>query len=105
MPRDNDEERTRKLFIGGLDYETTDDQLQDYFSRWGDLSDFVVMKFPDTRRSRGFGFVTYTDADMLEDCIKAGPHNLEGKTVELKRATPRENDGGDRGGRGGGRGG
>ena len=59
MPRnDNDDERARKLFVGGLDYETTDHKLQDYFSQFGELTDFVVMKFPDTRRSRGFGFIT-----------------------------------------------
>jgi len=84
MPRDgDDDERARKLFVGGLDYDTTDHKLQEHFGQWGDLTDFVVMKFPDTRRSRGFGFITFSSKDMLEDCMRASPHNLDGKTVEL----------------------
>ena len=109
MPNDREAERDRKLFIGGLDYETNDGKLKDYFEQFGELTDFVVMKFPDTRRSRGFGFVTYRDPEMLEECMSSGPHTLDGKTVELKRAAPRDDDrrGGGRGGRysGGGRGG
>ena len=104
MPRDdNDDERSRKLFVGGLDYDTTDGKLESHFSQWGELTDFVVMKFPDTRRSRGFGFITFATKDQLEDCMQAAPHTLDGKTVELKRATPREDDrsGGGRGGGGG----
>ena len=95
------EERARKLFVGGLDYETTDQKLEGHFSQWGELTDFVVMKFPDTRRSRGFGFITYSEDSMVEDCMAAGPHTLDGKTVELKRATPRVEERG--GGRAGGR--
>ena len=100
MPSDRDAERDRKLFIGGLDYETNDGKLKDYFEQFGELTDYVVMKFPDTRRSRGFGFVTYRDPEMLEDCLSKHPHTLDGKTVELKRATPRDDD--RRGGRGSG---
>ena len=83
-----DDERARKLFVGGLDYDTTDNKLEEYFSQWGQLTDFVVMKFPDTRRSRGFGFITFSSSDMLEECMRACPHSVDGKTVELKRATP-----------------
>jgi len=90
MPRDDIEEANRKVFVGGLDYETDDASLKNYFEQWGELSDFVVMKFPDTKRSRGFGFVTYRETDMLEECFSALPHTIDGKTVEIKRATPRD---------------
>ena len=96
---DREFEKDRKLFIGGLDYETTDSMLKEYFEQFGELTDWVVMKFPDTRRSRGFGFVTYKDPERLEDCLSAGPHRLDGATVELKRATPRDDE--RRGGKGG----
>ena len=49
MPSDRDAARDRKLFIGGLDYDTTDSKLKDYFEQFGELTDYVVMKFPDTR--------------------------------------------------------
>merc|ERR1719350_651058 len=48
------------------------------------------MKFPDTKRSRGFGFVTFAQEDQVDACQNARPHTIDGKTVETKRATPRE---------------
>merc|ERR1719510_1393584 len=48
------------------------------------------MKFPDTKRSRGFGFVTFAQEDQVDGCQNARPHTIDGKTVETKRATPRE---------------
>ena len=100
--RDREYEKSRKVFIGGLDYETSDDTLKDYFEQFGELTDWVVMRFPDTKRSRGFGFVTYKDPENMEDCFNSGPHTIDGASVEIKRATPREDDRrGGRGGRGG----
>jgi len=95
MPgQDSEFEKDRKLFVGGLSYETDDQSLKEYFEHFGELTDWVVMKFPDTRRSRGFGFVTYKHPENLEDSISAGPHSIDGATVELKRATPRTAEGG-----------
>ena len=45
----------RKIFIGGLNYVTTDDSLRTYFEQFGEVTDCVVMKYKDTDRSRGFG--------------------------------------------------
>ncbi|KAB0360333.1 hypothetical protein FD754_004489 [Muntiacus muntjak] len=69
-------EQLRKLFIGGLSFETTDESLRSHFEQWGTLPDCVVMKNPNTKRSRGFGFVTYTA--------------VGGRVVEPKRAVSRE---------------
>jgi RNA recognition motif-containing protein len=41
--------------VGGLNYATTDEGLKKYFERFGEVVDSVVMKFRDTKRSRGFG--------------------------------------------------
>ena len=49
----------RKVFIGGLNYATTDEGLKTYFEKFGEIVDCVVMKYKDSDRSRGFGkFVT-----------------------------------------------
>ena len=51
----------RKIFIGGLNYATTDEGLRTYFEQFGEVIDCVVMKYKDTERSRGFGkFVRHT---------------------------------------------
>lgn len=86
-------ETHRKLFIGGLNYSTTDETLKDYFSKFGELVDCVVMKFRDTKRSRGFGFVTYAAVEQVDECQNNRPHTIDGTKVETKRATPRDDTG------------
>ncbi|XP_046982733.1 heterogeneous nuclear ribonucleoprotein A1, A2/B1 homolog [Schistocerca americana] len=92
MDRENDHgepEHVRKLFIGGLDYRTTDESLKQHFEQWGEIVDVVVMKDPKTKRSRGFGFITYSRAHMVDDAQNARPHKVDGRVVEPKRAVPR----------------
>ncbi|TRY96114.1 hypothetical protein DNTS_015582 [Danionella cerebrum] len=83
-------EQLRKLFIGGLSFETTDDSLRTHFEQWGTLTDCVVMKDPNSKRSRGFGFVTYSSVDEVNACMDARPHKVDGRLVEPKRAVSRE---------------
>lgn len=83
-------EQIRKLFIGGLSYTTTEDSLSNFFSAWGELMDCVVMQDPATKRSRGFGFVTFREAKMVDECMSNRPHKLDGREVEAKRAVSRE---------------
>ncbi|XP_078544452.1 heterogeneous nuclear ribonucleoprotein A1 isoform X2 [Lissotriton helveticus] len=83
-------EQFRKLFIGGLSFETTDDSLRTHFEQWGALTDCVVMRDPSTKRSRGFGFVTYSTAEEVDASMNARPHRVDGRVVEPKRAVSRE---------------
>ncbi|KAF7268196.1 hypothetical protein GWI33_018658 [Rhynchophorus ferrugineus] len=83
-------EQYRKLFIGGLDFHTTDDSLKAHFEQWGEIVDVVVMKDAMTKRSRGFGFITYSKAHMVDDAQAARPHRVDGRVVEPKRAVPRQ---------------
>ncbi|CAD6185581.1 unnamed protein product [Caenorhabditis auriculariae] len=80
----------RKLFIGGLSHDTTDDQLGTYFSQWGPVVDAIVIRDPNTKHSRGFGFVTFATVFSAEAAMKDRPHVVGGKTVDSKRAIPRE---------------
>jgi len=83
-------EQLRKLFIGGLNYTTSNDSLKEFFEKWGEIVDVVVMKDPVTKRSRGFGFITYAKACMVDDAMMNRPHKIDGREVETKRAVPRD---------------
>ncbi|XP_077185197.1 heterogeneous nuclear ribonucleoprotein A1 isoform X6 [Paroedura picta] len=83
-------EQLRKLFIGGLSFETTDESLRNHFEQWGTLTDCVVMRDPNTKRSRGFGFVTYSTVEEVDAAMNARPHKVDGRVVEPKRAVSRE---------------
>uniref|UniRef100_A0A8C0KMM9 RRM domain-containing protein n=1 Tax=Canis lupus dingo TaxID=286419 RepID=A0A8C0KMM9_CANLU len=66
------------LFIGGLSFETTDESLRSHFEQWGTLTDCVVMREPNTKRSRGFAFVTFDDHDSVDKIViqKSHPTDL-----------------------------
>ncbi|XP_068248380.1 heterogeneous nuclear ribonucleoprotein A1, A2/B1 homolog isoform X2 [Palaemon carinicauda] len=87
---DQEPEQLRKLFIGGLDYRTTDDSLKAYFEQFGEIVDVVVMKDPKTKRSRGFGFVAFSQPYMVDEAQKNRPHKIDGRPVDTKRAVPRD---------------
>jgi len=84
-----EEDERGKLFVGGLSWETTQENLQRYFARYGDIIDCVVMKNNDTGRSRGFGFVTFSDPTNVALVLKNGPHTLDGRTIDPKPCNPR----------------
>jgi len=90
---ESEPEQFRKLFIGGLNYKTSEETLKSYFEQWGEIVDCVVMRDPHTKRSRGFGFVTFKRAHMFDDAQAARPHKIDGREVEPKRAVPREDSG------------
>ncbi|KAK2119199.1 Heteroproteinous nuclear ribonucleoprotein A1 [Saguinus oedipus] len=83
-------EQLRNLFTGGLSFETTDESLRSHFEQWGTLTDCVVMRDPNTKHSRGFGFVTYATVEEVDAAMNARPHKVDGRVVETKRAVSRE---------------
>jgi len=78
-----------KMFIGGLSWQTSAEGLREYFSKFGDVTEVMVMKDPTTRRSRGFGFVTFADAASVDKVLASAPHELDGKKIDPKVAFPR----------------
>ena len=59
-----------KLFVGSLSWNTTSSELQDAFAACGDVVEAKVITDRDTGRSRGFGFVTFQDADSATRAIE-----------------------------------
>lgn len=78
-----------KMFIGGLSWQTTAEGLREYFSKFGDINEVMVMKDPTTRRSRGFGFVTFSDPSSVDKVLALAAHELDGKKIDPKVAFPR----------------
>jgi RNA recognition motif-containing protein len=93
-----------KLYVGNLSFKTTDDQLAQLFSAHGTVGRASVVTDRDTGRSRGFGFVEMGTADEATAAINAlNGQMVDGRTLQVNVARPREDRGG--GGGGGGRGG
>ena len=96
---------SNKLYVGGLPYSVSDGQLSELFSPHGTVDSARVISDRDTGRSKGFGFVEMSDQSEAEAAIEAlNGTDLEGRSLTVNEAKPRENRGGSRGGGyGGGR--
>ena len=117
----------KKLFIGGLRDNLTEDDLKTYFNTYGNVIEAVVMKEKETSKSRGFGFVTFDDYDPVDKIIrKSSPHfdytflrsnnmyfflvekhhSINGVNIHTQKALPKDYEkGGQNAGGGGGGGG
>ncbi|XP_011049387.1 PREDICTED: RNA-binding protein squid-like isoform X4 [Acromyrmex echinatior] len=79
----------RKLFVGGLSWETTDKELREHFSAYGDIESINVKTDPNTGRSRGFAFIVFAKAESLDKIMSAGDHVINNKKVDPKKAKAR----------------
>lgn len=85
-----EEERTaRKIFVGGLNRNTTAESLKEYFSTFGAVHHTEVLFDKLTGRSRGFGFVTFEEAESINNVVDRH-HTVDDSQVEVRRAIPRE---------------
>ncbi|XP_033692771.1 cold-inducible RNA-binding protein [Tursiops truncatus] len=67
-----------KLFVGGLSFDTNEQSLEQVFSKYGQISEVVVVKDRETQRLRGFGFVTFENINDAKDAMMA----MNGKSVD-----------------------
>lgn len=96
----------KKLFIGSLAWATDSSSLQAAFERFGAIEEATVISDRETGRSRGFGFVTFTDEGPTQQAIsEMNGTELDGRPIvvnEAKEQAPRGGGGGYRGGGGDG---
>ncbi|KAH9298179.1 hypothetical protein KI387_029861, partial [Taxus chinensis] len=79
-----------RCFVGGLSWSTDDRSLKDAFRPFGQVSDSKVVNDRETGRSRGFGFVTFTDEQSMRDAIEGmNGRDLDGRNITVNRAQAR----------------
>ncbi|TVY29553.1 putative RNA-binding protein [Lachnellula hyalina] len=103
IPRD-EQERTSKIFVGGVSQEATEQNFKEFFMKFGRVVDATLMMDKDTGRPRGFGFVTFDSEAAVDLCLEQ-PLEILGKPIEVKKAQPRGNMREEEEARGGARGG
>jgi cold-inducible RNA-binding protein len=82
---------SKKLFVGGLSWGTTESALRDYFSQAGAVASAVVINDKATGRSKGFGFVEYDVDEEAEKAIDMfDGKEFEGRTLNVSEARPME---------------
>ena len=92
---------SNKLYVGGLPYAVTDDRLQEIFSAHGTVESAKVITDQMTGRSKGFGFVEMSSQSEAEEAIqKVNGTNLDGRSLTVNEARPRQERSGTGGFRG-----
>lgn len=93
-----------KIYVGGLPYTTTEEELTQIFSAYGDVTSSKIIIDRESNRSRGFGFVEMSDDEAGKKAIEELQEaELGGRKLTVNEARPTEDGGGGaRGGRGGG---
>ncbi|HCC23825.1 TPA: RNA-binding protein [Candidatus Falkowbacteria bacterium] len=82
---------SKKLFIGSLDWGVTSEDLNQSFSEFGAVEDAVVIMDKMTGRSKGFGFVTFTnDEDADKAMAELNGKELKGRAIVVNEARPAE---------------
>ncbi|MGK0360294.1 MAG: cold-inducible RNA-binding protein [Bradymonadia bacterium] len=96
---------SKKLFVGGLSWDTNSDGLRTAFEQYGEVTDSAVISDRETGRSRGFGFVTFANGSDADNAIEAmNGQELDGRALNVNVArerAPRSGGGGGGGGGGG----
>ena len=94
---------SKKLYVGNLTYDTTEDNLYELFREFGEVLSAQIIIDRDTNRSKGFGFVEMSDGPAADEAANAlNGQDFRGRNLTVNEARPREDRGG---GGGGGRGG
>ncbi len=93
----------RKLFVGGLSWNTTDDGLRRAFEPFGDVREATVIRDRDSGRSRGFGFVTFVSRQEAQKALdELNGASLDGRQIRVNEAIDRRREEGAGFGRGAG---
>ena len=86
---------SKKLFVGGLSWNTDDEGLRQAFERFGEVDEARVITDRETGRSRGFGFVTLQDSEAAMSAISAmDGTDLDGRTIKVNEAQDKPRGGG-----------
>jgi RNA recognition motif-containing protein len=95
---------TKKLYVGNLSYDTTQEQLHELFSQAGEVSEIALITDRETGRAKGFGFVEMATEEGAQEAIKRfNGTTLDNRSLTVNEARPREERSGGGGGYGGGR--
>ncbi len=98
------------IYVGNLSFDTTERELETAFASYGEVQSARLATDRDTNRPRGFGFVEMANQTEAQNAIAGlNGQELQGRTLTVNEARPREergnrSDGGNRGGYGAGRG-
>ncbi len=75
-----------KIYVGNLSYNTSEEELRDFFSQYGNIEDLKIINDYQTGRSKGFGFITFSSDEEGEKALAANGVELDGRKLNVNTA-------------------
>uniref|UniRef100_A0A8C6F6V6 Heterogeneous nuclear ribonucleoproteins A2/B1 n=1 Tax=Monodon monoceros TaxID=40151 RepID=A0A8C6F6V6_MONMO len=79
----------KKLFVGGIEEDTDEHHLRDYFEKYGKINAIEIITDRESGKKRGFGFVTFNDHDPMDKLVLQKDHSINGHHAEVRKALSR----------------
>ncbi|HOD16195.1 MAG TPA: RNA-binding protein [Spirochaetota bacterium] len=84
---------SKQIYAGNLSYQMTDETLRDLFSQHGEVSSVKIIRYPDSGKSKGFGFIEMTNDDEADNAIqKLNGTDVLGRSIRVNVARPKKNE-------------
>ena len=83
----------KRIYVGNLSFQTTEDDLSNFFKTVGAVDSVSIITDRDTGRSKGFGFVEMNDEDADKAIAELNGQELNGRALTVNEARPREDRG------------
>ncbi|MBN2160295.1 MAG: RNA-binding protein [Spirochaetes bacterium] len=83
---------SKQIYAGNLSYQMSDDSLRDLFLQHGDVMSVKIIRYPDSGKSKGFGFVEMTNDEEADNAIqKLNGTEVQGRSIRVNVARPKKN--------------
>ncbi len=79
-----------KIFVGSLPWSINNDSLKELFSKYGEVTEAVVIMDRETNKSKGFGFVTFATPESAQKALEMSGQEVDGRAIVVNIAKPRE---------------
>jgi len=78
-----------KIYVGNVDYSTSEDELRTFFEQYGEVAEVNIPRDRRTNRPRGYGFITYSDANNAVKALELEGASFKGRTIQVNFAKER----------------
>ena len=79
-----------KLYVGNLNYQTTEEELEELFSQYGEIKEIILIKDRETGRPKGFGFITFETEEAMQAALEKNGEDVKGRNIRVNKAEERK---------------
>jgi RNA recognition motif-containing protein len=84
---------SKQIYAGNLSYQMTDETLRDLFSPHGEVASVKIIRYPDSGKSKGFGFIEMANDEEADNAIeKLNGTDVLGRSIRVNVARPKKNE-------------